>query len=108
MFSGGAISDLRRGSGTGVPAVHVNGIIPVQAEVLYSSALSTAKPVRTFAAASTGGTASTRVPLGSCDVGGRTLAHRPRITYSTKSRIAASFAASPSTTSALPTTTTDR
>src|SRR5579883_3044334 len=108
MFSGGAMSDLRRGSGMGVPAVQVNGITPVQADVLYSSALTTSKPVRTFADATTSGTASTMVRLSTCDVGGRTVAHRPRITYSTKSRIAASFAASPSTTSALPTTTTDR
>ena len=37
-----------------------------------------------------------------------TVAQRPRITYSTKSRMAARLAASPSTGSALPITTTER
>jgi hypothetical protein len=63
--------------------------------------------VRIFAEASTSGTAKTIVPLSSCSLGGLTVAQRPRSTYSTKSRIAASFAAGSSTGSALPITTTD-
>src|SRR6266571_4012783 len=80
----------------GVCAVHLRGMIPVQASPAYSSPLSTAKPVRTFAEASTSGTERTIVPFNSCSLGGRTVAQRPRITYSTKSSIAASLAGSPS------------
>ena len=62
------------------------------ADPSYSLSASTANPVRTFADASTSGTASTIVAFNSCSLGGRTVAQRPRSTYSTKSRIAASLA----------------
>src|SRR5213594_972425 len=108
MFGGGAIEELPRGSGTGGSDDHFIGITPVHVGVAYSSSSLTAKPVRTLAEASTSGTDTTIVPFNSCSVGGRTVDQRPRITYSTKSRMAASFAASPSTGSAWPITTTER
>jgi hypothetical protein len=79
-LAGTGIPGMPRGSGKGSPGVHLNGKTPVQADPAYSLSASTAKPVRTFADASTNGTASTIVAFNSCSLGGRTVAQRPRST----------------------------
>src|ERR1700751_2329862 len=99
MFGGTGRDESPRGSEIGTPGVHLKGRIPVQAGDAYSESLSTAKPVRILADASTKGTARIIVAAISDGVGGRTVAQRPRTTYLTKSRMAVIVASGPSTTS---------
>src|SRR4029453_2916846 len=96
------------GSGFGGNHVRAAGTTPAQMGSSRSSSLSSGPPVRTFAEASSRGSANRSVCVSSASLGSRASDHLPGRTCSAIARRPASFSSGSSTARAEPRTSTDR